>query len=119
MLLFLDQQGKVKILRSTPDKSGKSRRTRVGTISKTSLTRNLARSAQLSQQEEVEVQSALEVMRRAQAVRRHAYALEFPQIAREVMDYFENGATRMERELISSAVLEAMRRMRRTGKVAA
>lgn len=119
MLLFMDQQRMIKVVRAASDASGKMSRTRVGTINKVTLAKNLGKKIKLSQEESQEIDNTLDVLRRARVVKRQAYALEFPEIIREVLEYCENGASRTERELITTAVLEATRRVRKMGKAAA
>ena len=116
MLLFVDQPRVIKILRNSSDASGKTSRTRIGAINKVTMAKNLGKSVRLSREETDEIENTLEVLKRAKSIKRQSYALEFPEIAREVMEYFEGGASRTERELIAIAVLEAARKVRKFEK---
>jgi hypothetical protein len=117
MLLFVDQPRAIKILRTASDSSGKSSRTRIGAINKVTLTKTLGKTIRLSREETDAIENTLEVLKRSKSIKRQAYALEFAEICREVMEYFEGGASRTERELIAVAVLEAARKIRKFEKL--
>ncbi len=119
MLQFVDQPRVIKILRSTTSDAGKNTRLLIGTIDKIKAVKNLAKSVKPTAEESAAIESALEVLRRSRSIRRQCYALDFPEIAREVMEYFEGSASRTERDLIAVAVLEAARKVRKFDKAAA
>jgi hypothetical protein len=113
MLFFVDQPRIVKIIRVAKDDKGKPTRSRVGTFFKTSHEVKLSEDAHLTNDEAGEVNKAIDVFKRARDVRSQYFALNFPEISREVMEYFEAGASETERELITVAITEALRKIRK------
>ena len=113
MLFFIDQPRIVKIIRVTKDDKGKAARSRVGTFFKTSQETKLDDGAHFTKDEHGEIDKALNVFRQAREVRSQYFALNFPEISREVMEYFESGASETERELITVAITEALRKIRK------
>jgi hypothetical protein len=119
MLFFVDQQNLVKIVRVSPDATGKRTRSRVGKFYKKTLERELDDGAKFSDSEIREIDDVIEVYSRSNEMRRQHHALSFPEIVRETMEYFEARATEAERELITTAVSEAVRRIRRVDQESA
>jgi len=115
MLLFLSQAQTLRIVRAAKNGAGKTERTRVGQISKSTLVKTLNKGVSLSPDETRQLDGVIDVMKRGAEARRQSYALDFPEITRQTMEYFET-ATAPEREMIASAVAEAMRKIRKFEK---
>jgi hypothetical protein len=116
MLLFIDQPKHIRVLRTTPDASGALKRERLGLVTKQGLepTAELVGAIQADEKEELD--HALDIYRRAQDLQRQATALNFPETMRIVTDYLHNGASDSEKKIIVSALMEAVRLIRKAAK---
>lgn len=112
MLIFVDQDKHVRVVRAQSE-DGVTSRAPIGRVQKNRFEIADDLRALLSPDEVVEVEQAIEVYKRAAAVKAEHYALNFPAITREVMDRFEENASDAERQLIMGALMEAVRRMRK------
>jgi hypothetical protein len=112
MLVFVDQDKHVRIVRAEMA-DGVSSRAPLGRIMKNRLEIAEDLRALLSDEETESVAQMIDVYKNAAAARAEYYSLSFPEIAREVMDRFEQSASDAERQLISGALMEAVRRMRK------
>ena len=112
MLIFLDQDKHVRIVR-TQAEDGVTSRAPVGRVMKNRLEVTDDLRAQLSSEEVDSVEGVIDLYKAAAAAKAQSYALNFPEIARLVMDRFEEGASTAERQLIMSTLMEAVRRMRK------
>jgi hypothetical protein len=113
VLFFVDQPNIIKIIRVTADDTGKNSRVRVGTFFKNTMEKKLDEKVSFSNAELEEIDKGFDAYIRSKDARRQFYALSFPEIAREVMEYFESSATETERELITMAITEAVRKIRK------
>ncbi len=112
MLIFVDQDKHIRIVR-TQAEDGVTSRAPIGRVMKNNLEISDDLRALLSPEEVGDVEHMVGAYKRAAAVKAEYYALNFPEIAREVMDRFEDGASDAERQLVMSALMEAVRRMRK------
>ena len=112
MLIFIDQDKHVRIVR-TQVNDGVASRSPVGRVMKSRLELSEDLRAQLSEEEAASVEQVLDVYRNAASVKGQYHMLNFPEITREVMDRYEGDASPAERQLIASALTEAVRRMRK------
>jgi hypothetical protein len=116
MLLFIDQPKHIRVLRTTPDASGTLKRERLGLIAKQTLEPSEELVAAVQPEEKGELETAIDMYRRSQEVQRQATALSFPETMRVVTDYIQNGATDSEKKIIVSALMEAVRLIRKAAK---
>lgn len=116
MLLFIDQPKHIRVLRTVPDASGTMKRERLGLIAKQTLepTEELVKAIQADEKDELD--KAIEMYRRSQDLHRQAAALNFPETMRIVTEYLQSGASDSERKIIVSALMEAVRLIRKTAK---
>ena len=112
MLTFIDQPKHIRLVR-THDEGGVTSRAPIGRLVKGHLELSEDLRALLTPEKVSEVEMVIGSLKRAESVNRENYALSFPVIAREVMDRFEDGASESERLLITGALMEAVRRMRK------
>ncbi len=112
MLIFVDQDKHVRVVR-TQSEDGVSTRAPIGRIQKNRLEIADDLQALLTSEEIGEVEGVIDVYKQAAAAKAEYYSLNFPAIAREVMDRFEESASDAERRLIMGALMEAVRRMRK------
>jgi hypothetical protein len=112
MLIFIDQDKHIRVVR-TQAEGGASSRSPLGRIQKARLELPDDLRALLAPEEVLEVESVIEQYKHAATAKAKYYALNFPEISREVMDWFESDASNVERKLVMGALLEAVRRMRK------
>jgi hypothetical protein len=112
MLIFVDQDKHVRVVRMQSE-DGVSTRTPLGRVQKNRLDVADDLRALLTSDEIDQVEAAVEIYKQAAAANAQYYSLNFPAIAREVMDRFESGASNAERQLVMGALMEAVRRMRK------
>ena len=118
MLAFLDLPKTIRILR-VEGVGDAVIRTPLGRISKVSLAIELPLTDQLSEEETVEVQKIIDGYLEVDLLRHRSSVLGLPVMLREVMEYFESGATDVEKSFVVSALTEAMRRMRKADRILA
>ena len=116
MLLFIDQPKHIRVLRTTPDSSGVLKRDRLGLITKQTLEPTPELVAAVQPDEKDEVDQAIEMYRRSQEAHKQATALNFPETMRIVTEYVQNGASESEKKIIVSALMEAVRLIRKAAK---
>jgi hypothetical protein len=112
MLVFVDQEKSIKVLRVTATETGPTRRERLGVISKNTLEPN-EDLKRLGTDETAELKGAIAIYRRADDTRRQAAALSFPVTVRQVIEYLRESASESEKKLIVSAFLEGVRQIRK------
>ncbi|HMN70394.1 MAG TPA: hypothetical protein PKA55_00850 [Rhodoblastus sp.] len=115
MLLCVDQDKNIKVLRIDHDSDGRSTRERVGVVPKKTFAIGEDFDS-LTQEEMKELNAVIEIYKEAQNVRLKAACLAFPETMRQVAEYFESGANESERKLIFTAVMEGLRHIRRASK---
>lgn len=116
MLLFIDQPKHIRVLRTTPDSSGTMKRERLGLIPKQTLEPAPELLSAIQPEEKEEVDKAIEMYRHSNEVQKQATALAFPETMRIVTDYVQNGASESEKKIIVSALMEAVRLIRKAAK---
>ena len=115
MLLFVDAPKFIKVLRGSEGTEG-ARRTRLGVILKPAMTLRIDSNVTLSDDETTDIDAAIAQMKSADDVQRKYEAMKFPEIARHVAEYYAEQATELEKRMISLALLEAIRAIRKTDK---
>jgi len=112
VLLFVDQEKLIRVLRVTEGEAGSRKREKLGVIPKNTLepSEDLNR---LPPEEAAELKEAIATFRHAADVRRQAAALSFPVTVRQAIEYLKAGATESEKKLIVSALLEGVREIRK------
>jgi hypothetical protein len=118
MLIYVDAPKFIKVYR--PNESGEgAKRIRLGVITKTTYDFRADEKAAVTDEETVEMEKIVETYKAADAAQVRAYAVGFPEIARLVAEYYAEQATDVEKRLISLAVLEMTRAIRKADKVEA
>jgi hypothetical protein len=112
MLIFIDQEKHIRVVRVTSEE-GATTRTPLGRIQKKQLELPDELRATLSNEEVEQIEGVVAIYRRSAEVRAECYALDFAAITREVMDRFETDASVAERQLVMGALMESLRRLRR------
>lgn len=116
MLLFIDQPKHIRVLRTSPDASGTVRRERLGLIAKQTLEATPELMGAIQPDEKEEFDKTIEMYRRSQEIQKQAAALNFPETVRIVTDYLQDGASDHEKKIIVSALMEAVRLIRKVAK---
>lgn len=116
MLLFIDQPKHIRVLRTTPDAQGVMKRERLGLIPKQTLEPTPELLTALLPEEKDEVTKTIDIYRHSQELQKQAMALSFPETMRVVTDYVQNGASESEKKIIVSALMEAVRLIRKAAK---
>lgn len=111
MLLFLDSPKFIKVLRAGV--KGEARAP-VGVISKNTFEVRDGTNASLSPDEREEIRAVVGGYREVAEIQRNLDVKRFPQIAREVAEYYATDATALERKQISAALVEALRVVRKS-----
>jgi hypothetical protein len=112
MLLFVDQEKVIKVIRLIPNETGSHVREQIGVIPKNTLNPN-EELTRLGADETAELEASIAIYKRARDVRLQAAALSFPETVRQVIEYLRGGASDSEKKLIVSALLEGVRQIRR------
>jgi hypothetical protein len=112
MVIFQDQDKRVRVVRMVSGADGKVARETLGSVLKRDLQIPPELVQQLNREELAQLQKALEIYQSARTSLLRYQAQNFPVIVREVIDYFEASTDEVERSLIAAAVLEALRRIR-------
>ena len=112
MLLFVDQENAIRVIRVTKSETGRPLRERLGVIPKNTLEPN-EELKRLAANEVAELEASIVIYKRARDVRRQAAALSFPETVRQVIEYLRAGASESEKKLIGSALLEGVRQIRK------
>ncbi len=112
MLLFSDRPKQIRVLRVSPQE-GTAAREVLGYLPKATLALSDELRTALDGDELIQVENVVEVCRKSEALRLEINALNFPAAAREAMDYFETSADETEQQLIASALVDAIRRLRK------
>jgi hypothetical protein len=115
MLIYVDAAKFIKIYRSNESSEG-SRRIRLGSIAKRTYEFRADENAAVTDAERAELETVVESYKAADAAKVRAHALAFPEIARQVAEYYAEHATEVEKRLISVAVLEMARAIRKADK---
>ena len=111
MLLFLDSPKFIKVLRAGVNGEA---RAPVGVIPKNTFEMRDGATASLSPEEREEIREVVGGYREVAEIQRNLDVKRFPQIAREVAEYYVTGATALEKKQISAALVEALRAVRKT-----
>jgi hypothetical protein len=117
MLKFVDQPTQVRVMRVTADAAGKNSRENIGTIFKATLEKKTDEKRKPSKGELEEIDKVVETLQRSKMLRTQAHALNFPEIMREVMEYYEDSANATERALITESVKQALQKIRKIERV--
>lgn len=113
MLSYIDSPLFIKVYRDDPTTG---RRSRLAVVVKSNFDIRLDRHVNPSPSEQKEIAEVIGKYRAAQDVQAHADALRFPEIARVVTDYYARCTQQVERKLISGAIIEALRAIRKADK---
>eukprot|EP01012_Entosiphon_sulcatum_P059294 TRINITY_DN83664_c0_g1_i1.p2 TRINITY_DN83664_c0_g1~~TRINITY_DN83664_c0_g1_i1.p2 ORF type:complete len:124 (-),score=28.28 TRINITY_DN83664_c0_g1_i1:11-382(-) len=116
MLLFIDQPKHIRIVRTMPDATGVMKRERVGQVPKQSFEVPAEVDAVLQPEEKVELEKTIDIYRQSQTLQRQSAALGFPETMRVVVEYLQTDASESERKIIVSAIMEAVRVIRKSAK---
>ncbi len=108
MLIFADAEKFVRVLRADGE-----RRARVGVILKNTYELKRDENTSLSEAEVAEIQSVISNYQEVEKAQRSLDMRRFPQILRQATDYYEGAATEFEKRLISMAIAEAQKVIRR------
>ena len=109
MLVYVDAAKFIKVYRSGQG----GRRHRLGVIAKRNHEFRADANVDLTDEERAEMAKVVESYQAAEAAKVRANALAFPELAREIAEYYVEHATDLEKGLISVAVLEMMRAIRK------
>jgi hypothetical protein len=112
MLVFVDQEKYIRVVRVSSEEGAQSR-TPLGRIQKNQLEIPNDLRASIAPDEIEQIDGVIALYRRSSEMESELYALNFAAITRTVMDRFEAEASVSERQLVMGALMEAMRRMRR------
>jgi len=113
MLIYLDHPTYVRVYRANDGASG-SNRILVGRILKSNYQFVPHRDAGLaSPDEEADVQRVIQFWTDSHLLKRRAQALNFPEVARQVAEFYATSKDDVEKRLISAAVLQLSRALRR------
>ena len=112
MLLFVDQEKAIKVIRLIVNETGSHVREQIGVIPKNTLKPN-GELTRLGPDDSAELEAYIAIYKRARDVRRQATALSFPETVRQVIEYLQGGASESEKKFIVSALLEGTRQIRR------
>jgi hypothetical protein len=115
MLIYVDAPKFVKVFRGNPSGEG-SRRIRLGVIMKVSHDFREDLKTPATPDEKAEIAKAIEIMSGATEAQTRADVLRFPEIARQVAEYYATSASEFEKGLISTAALELTRAVRKADK---
>ena len=117
MLICVDAPKFIKVFRRNESGEG-ARRVRLGIIMKGTNDFRADAKAAVTATETAEIQKVVASYQAADDARARAEALGFPEIARRVADYYAEHATDVEKGLISAALVELTRAVRKVGKSA-
>ena len=106
MLEFVDKNRAVRVYRRD---SATSQRVPVATLIKATLSLSTDSADNLSPEETAEIERVSGLYREVEAIQRRLWALQFPAIMREVMEFCETEATPQEKKLVYLAVRLAWR----------
>jgi hypothetical protein len=112
MLVFMDLDKWVKVLRPAAGAAGRTKHEMLGLMAKRDMQIPPALMEKLNPQELAQLNRMLEIRHSADQHRLRYQALNFPATAREVIDYFERSTNEVERALIATTIVEASRRIR-------
>lgn len=113
MLIYVDYPTYLRVYRANEGPVG-PKRILVGRILKASGQFVGHRNAELaSAEEEIDVQRVVQAYRDGQQSKLRSEAMSFPEIARRVTDFYTASADDVERRLISAAVLQMSRALRK------
>ena len=114
MLLILDQEKNYKIFRTTSENDGSVKRERIGLIPKSTFEIAEDLKSSVSNEEMSELEETVTALKEGKDIRLKAKVHDFPAIAREVVEYVTSAGTPLEHRLVTSAILEAVRLIRRS-----
>lgn len=117
MLVFIDAPKIVKIFRKEEAKADLPR-TSLGFMVKSNSEIRLGAEVKISRDEQGELDGLVETYRQAGLAQERANILGFPAIARSVAEYYGEGASPLEKKLISVALRESLRAIRRADREA-
>ena len=113
MLEFVDKSRAVRIYRRD---SATSQRVPVATLIKSTLSLSTDSANNLSPQESEEIERVSQLYREVDSIQRRLWALQFPSIVREVMDFCETDeASSQEKKLVYLALRLAWRQAQKMG----
>jgi hypothetical protein len=115
MVVCIDSEHFIKVFREH-ETDGKPRRVRLGVVHKAKFDIRPAPGVTISEEEMEELQAIVDTYRSAIESQKRTDALRFPEIARSVVEYYNNSASDIERQLISNALRETMRAMRKANR---
>ena len=113
MLLILDQEKNLKVFRTSTDKDGSVKRERLGSVSKNTLEVAEDLKSSISSEELEDLKSNLEMFKTARDLKLKSKVYDFPATAREVTEYVTSVGSEREQKMIATAILEALRVIRR------
>jgi hypothetical protein len=116
MLVFIDAPKFLRVFRMEKTADGTAKRIRVGRLMKAGYEFRVDEGLSISSEEQVQIDGFSEALKSAEAHLVRADALRFPEIARRTAEYFANGATEVEKQLIATAALEITRAVRKASK---
>lgn len=113
MLTFVDKERNITVVRIGSATEGSSERTVIGTIKKPALEISPELKSAVSADEMREIESVIEIYKRADSSERKAAALNLPSTVRVALEYyFSADASEQERKLMFSVLFEGLRQVR-------
>ncbi len=113
MLIYVDNPHNLRVYRAI-DNPGGPKRLFVGRILKTNYEFVRDGEGELSsEEEESDVQRVIQACRDAQQIKLRAEAMSFPEVARRVAEFYAASTDDVEKRLISTAVLQMTRAIRK------
>lgn len=114
MLLIVDQEKSLKVFRTSSDKDGTVKRERIGAVPKNTLEIAEDLKTSVSTEELEDLEANLDLFKSARALKLKSKLYDFPAMAREVTEYVTSAGSEREQKMIATAILEALRIIRRT-----
>ena len=112
MLEFVDKSRAIRIYRRD---NATSQRIPVATLIKSTLSLSTDAGNDLSPDESAEIERVSGLCREVDAIQRRLWALQFPSIMREVMEFCETEASTQEKKLVYLALRLAWRQAQKIG----
>jgi hypothetical protein len=113
MLQIVDNPNKYSVMRLAADAAGVMRRARIGIIPKATLEVPPELQSTLTPEEVAELAKYLTVLKSAVALKRKMMALSLPETLRIAVEYATTDATDAERSLVTMAIVDAGRKIRK------
>jgi hypothetical protein len=115
MPIYVDGPKFIRVFRVNEGAEG-ARRTRLGIIMKSDFGFRADKDTSATEAEVADMQQVIQIYQSADEAQARTDMLRFPEIARKVSEYYVTSATEAEKNLIATALLEALRATRKADK---